>query len=251
MHSFSFNHHCSARRSAAAASASVSAARLTDALTLPSHQRDGALGFVSVRVRVAVVHRTRVQLLVVQPFDASSTSSAAAAWVLPETHQDVRGGETLGFAAKRVCMTAFGLEVDLAGVLLVEHDAHAADGRIAPRVTVLAFVDSEPLPFGEATMPSSSASSSSASLLDTLPAEVQAAAASAGVALAQGGHGSGSVALSSKAAWRWLTSAEVPNVLSSTSGVADTKAAAAAGASAASSRNPRPSTSSTPTPLAH
>jgi hypothetical protein len=160
-------------------------------MTLPSHQLDSTRGFAHLQLRLAVFSRVHGRLFVARPFHQTS------GWVLPETHQDVRGGETLGFAAKRLAMTAFGLEVDLAGVLAIEHDAD--HHRVAPRITLLAFVDHEPAPFESNITPIVDNSSA-------LPDEVKAAAAAAGIQL---GAASQTPATVSKAPWQWLESGQV------------------------------------------
>ncbi len=71
-----------------------------------------------------MINRLTGRLLTVRPFaavDGAGTEAADAlsCWCLPETHQDVRGGETVAFAAQRVMVTAFGLKIDPVGIMLV------------------------------------------------------------------------------------------------------------------------------------
>lgn len=82
----------------------------------------------SVYIRVVVAHRTRGQVLVVGPFPEASSSSnraldsaysASATWLLPLTHQDVRGGDTPSFAAQRLMMAAWALQVNVVGLMAV------------------------------------------------------------------------------------------------------------------------------------
>jgi hypothetical protein len=179
-------------------------------LTQPSYQHGGELGFRSVRVRVALFHRARSQLFVARPFLSASSGSHSSGWTLPETHQDVRGGETLGFAAKRLMMTAFGVEIDHAGVLLIEHDAAASSARVAPRVTLLAFVDGEPLAYTDAQPAAIAAAPGDAPLFQgATPAmrheAMAAAAAAAGLPI----ESVPAPAAAAKAPWLWVDAERV------------------------------------------
>jgi hypothetical protein len=87
-----------------------------------------ATGWSTVRVRVVVMHWHTGQVLVVRPFVVSSSVSVPSppaattdgGWGWPETHQDVRGGETAFFSAQRVMVSAFGLKIELVGMILVK-----------------------------------------------------------------------------------------------------------------------------------